>query len=148
MRALIHLSLWVFTVSVFVHFLWEMLQSFAYDMEGVPLFRVVLNHLWASLGDGVLMLMMYGALSLRRRDPRWIAAMRPADWAWIVALGLASSVAIELRALATGRWSYSSAMPLVPGLDIGLLPVLQLLLLPVPIFWAAARLAGAAARRD
>lgn len=39
-------------------------------------------------------------------------------------------------------WAYGPRMPVVPGLQIGLVPVLQMLVLPPVIF----RMAGAAER--
>lgn len=36
---------------------------------------------------------------------------------------------MEWRALATGRWSYTDGMPILPVLGVGLWPVLQLTLL-------------------
>jgi hypothetical protein len=132
----------IIIVSIFVHFLWEMLQSFAYDMGVMPLMRVVLYHLWATLGDAVLMVVIYGAVALAARNPRWAERPRPRDIVFMLVLGLVLAVAIERQALATGRWAYSTAMPMIPGLDVGLLPVAQLLLLPLPIYWAARRLAG------
>lgn len=144
MRILAVQSAAIFVVAVFVHFLWEMQQSFAYEMSGLALEQVVLNHLWASLGDGVLTLLPYCAVALARRDACWIGRWRWTDLAWVAGLGLALSLAIEWRALATGRWSYTAAMPIVPILQVGLLPVLQLILLPAPIYWAAHRLARGA----
>jgi hypothetical protein len=132
----------LFCVSLFVHYMWEMLQSFAYDMMGVPLERAVLNHLWASAGDAGLMLLIYAAPALLRRDRLWIRRPRPADLALCATLALILAVGIERHALASGRWAYTAAMPVLPGLGVGLLPVLQLLVLPLPIFWLAARLAG------
>ncbi len=43
--------------------------------------------------------------------------------------GLAAAVFIELRALEAGRWAYTSAMPVIPLLNIGLTPFVQLGLL-------------------
>jgi len=40
--------------------------------------------------------------------------------------GALISVAIEYFALATGRWSYGQSMPIIPLLNIGLTPAIQL----------------------
>jgi hypothetical protein len=138
----LRLALAIFAVSLFVHFMWEMLQSFAYDMSGVRLEQVVWYHLGASAGDALLMLLIYAALGLRRRDAWWIRRVRPADLVLLAVLAIVLSAGIERHALAAGRWAYSPAMPIVPGLNVGLLPVLQLLLTPLPIYWVALRLTG------
>ncbi len=59
--------------------------------------------------------------------------------ALIIGSGLLASVLIELRAVFwENRWAYTDWMPTVWG--IGLVPVLQLLILPFLIFWLVGRL--------
>ncbi len=48
----------------------------------------------------------------------------------LVLLGAAVAVAVEWWALATERWQYAGAMPIVPFLQVGLLPVLQMTIIP------------------
>lgn len=140
MRLVLRLLVWIFVVSTFVHFLWEMAQAFAFEMPGIPLATVVGLHFWATLGDGLLMWIQYGVVAAWRRDFLWIARPRWGDLVPIAIVGVLFSVGIEWRALAAGRWSYTAAMPILPLLNVGALPVLQLLLLPWPIYWAAWRL--------
>ncbi len=47
-----------------------------------------------------------------------------------VTLGLAAAVVIERLAIAWGAWSYSGAMPVLPGLSVGLAPVAQWVVIP------------------
>jgi hypothetical protein len=54
-------------------------------------------------------------------------------------LGGACAVAYEWKALASGWWSYSNRMPVVPLLGVGLWPLLQLTLLVPLDFWLAKR---------
>jgi hypothetical protein len=64
------------------------------------------------------------------------AAMRTIEVLAYMAVGL--SVTIVLEALATDpldRWSYGDHMPRLPWFGTGILPVLQWLLLPLPILW-------------
>jgi len=57
-----------------------------------------------------------------------------------VALGLGATVVIERVAIAWGIWAYSEAMPVLPGLEVGLAPVAQWVVIPA-IALASARLA-------
>lgn len=55
-------------------------------------------------------------------------------------LGAVTAVAVERIALATGRWTYNSLMPIVPLVRVGLWPMLQMTLLPVLTVWLSERL--------
>ena len=56
-------------------------------------------------------------------------------YVWMGTTGFFVSVVIELNAVyRLGKWGYRSIMPLVPGFGVGLLPVLQMLVLPPLIF--------------
>jgi hypothetical protein len=46
------------------------------------------------------------------------------------AVGALGAVGLEWYALASGRWSYNERMPIVPLVNVGLWPVLQMTLLP------------------
>jgi len=55
-----------------------------------------------------------------------------------VAAGLAIAVAVEWLGLhVLRRWSYTPRMPLVPGLEVGLVPVAQMVILPPLVFLIA-----------
>jgi hypothetical protein len=49
------------------------------------------------------------------------------------------AVAVETWGLAAGRWQYSDSMPRVPGIELGLVPLLQIAILAPLTFWATAR---------
>ena len=68
------------------------------------------------------------------------------DFIILAALGFIIAVAIEKNALLAGKWSYSGAMPLIPYLNVGFAPILQMVfLLPLTfylaqkLFWKAPR---------
>ena len=53
---------------------------------------------------------------------------------FIFFFGLAVAIILEKWALATGRWAYGPSMPIIPILNIGLTPAIQLGLLGVVCF--------------
>lgn len=85
----------------------------------------------AAAGDIALVFGLAALGWLVQRKP--ICPLRPTlrRAVTFVGAGAGAAMAIELAALATGRWSYSDLMPLVPGLGVGWLPVLQMMLLPL-----------------
>ena len=111
------------SVAFALHWVWEMLQMPAYaGMSEQPLARSSVRCAVAALGDVVLSLML--------AVPLWWWPRRGAVWALVAGLGVGAAVGIEVAALAVGRWSYTQAMPLLPGLRVGAWPVLQMALLP------------------
>jgi hypothetical protein len=60
----------------------------------------------------------------------------------LAASALVMSIAVERFAMTSGRWSYTANNPRIPGTDVSIVPVVQLLLLFPLTFWLAARIAG------
>jgi hypothetical protein len=97
----------------------------------------------ASLGDGILIWIMFGIGWIVFRRPDWYVRPTIAVYALMLTVGLVIGAGIEWIAInVLNRWSYTASMPLVPWLDVGLVPVLQLLLLPPLTFLIAARWTG------
>jgi len=68
-----------------------------------------------------------------------LAIMTSMQWPWhaslyqhflLMFLGAVLAITVELHAVKTGRWQYTDRMPLIPGLNVGLSPLLQMMLLP------------------
>ena len=53
----------------------------------------------------------------------------------VMLTGAAGAVLSEKRHLKIGSWAYDESMPIVPFVNVGLLPVLQFFLLPVSIYF-------------
>lgn len=116
--------------SLVLNLAWENLQA--------PLYQGYSNfwqHLSicsiASLGDVLIILVLYCVLAIVNRDMLWISKMNSADVAILIVLGALVAMGMEKWALTTERWQYSSAMPIIPYVEVGLLPVLQMGLLPL-----------------
>ena len=127
-----------FLMAVAFNLAWELGQSPLF----VPMGGWLLGT-WrcfvASLGDGVIVLAIAAAGSLLFRRVDWFVRPGLSGYAFTGALAVAVAVGIEIGALATGRWSYSDHMPLIPVVRVGLTPVLQMLVLPPLVFAATAR---------
>ena len=49
---------------------------------------------------------------------------------FIIFLGFLLATVVEKYALANGLWAYNHQMPIISGLNVGLTPVLQMMLIP------------------
>jgi hypothetical protein len=124
----------LFVIAVLINYVWEIAQSPLYvGMENLSL-------VWwhcglAAVGDGFLVLLTYavGCVVSRQRD--WFVQPTTTGYAVMLLTGLVISVSIEWLAVFIGnRWEYTARMPLIPLLGVGLVPVAQMLALPMLIF--------------
>lgn len=93
---------------------------------------------YAVMGDVMYMLLAVSVVSLYRQRMDWIAAPSVRDIFWLAVLGFGIALFVEHKALAFGRWAYLDAMPILPFLNVGLSPVLQMtILLPLSVFLGA-----------
>jgi hypothetical protein len=134
-----HNSIWrqlltLYVVAVTVNYLWELAQSPLYvGMERLSL--VWWHCLLASLGDGFLVLLIFAAGCLTLRSLYWFVRPGAKEYALMLAVGLVIGVGVEWMALHfTRQWSYTSRMPLLPTVKVGITPVVQMLVLPPIIF--------------
>ena len=122
-------------VAFVLHWAWEVTHAVAFvESAGPFLFR--LRHCLPMAGiDAVWTLGLWalvGGLS---------ASGRPTSRR-LVALGILgglTAILLERLALAGHRWTYNALMPVLPVLDVGLWPVLQMIAVPVVSVWLSRR---------
>lgn len=123
----------VFVVAVLVNLPWELAQI------GLGLFadtsdREMVFCLTCSIGDGLLVLLILGAGRLAFGAWDWFVRAAFREYGLMVSVGAVLATTIELAAVGTGTWRYERAMPLLPGVRVGLFPFLQMIMLPPIIF--------------
>jgi hypothetical protein len=129
----------LFALATTVNYAWELAQAPLYVDVTFPM--AIWHCFIASLGDGLLVLVTYAAVAIFVRSPDWYTRPSPRSYMALAAAGLAIGVAVEWWGLHLARrWQYSELMPTIPAIGIGVIPVLQMLLLPPAIFWVMRRL--------
>ena len=127
--------IWVFIVAALLNYLWELAQAPFYNgMEDYNA-GIFWHCFVASLGDGIMVLLIVAAgwIALRRSD--WFLRPGLRGYLVIITAGLVLAVVVEWVAVnILNRWEYTPNMPKLPGLDIGLVPIAQMLFLPPLIF--------------
>ena len=140
----------VMLFALLLNYPWEFIQAPLFEgMAGGPHWEAVKACTQAALGDAVIMLVAYWGVAMLRRNRAWIAAPCWRDVMLLCAIGVAITVIIELLVLrgawVTG-WTYSALMPVIPGVGVGLIPVLQWVVLPPMVAALVARQLRGAAR--
>jgi hypothetical protein len=125
----------VYFVAVVLNYLWELAQAPLY--VGLESYNAsVLWHCFvASLGDGVMVLLIVAAGWITLRQQNWFQQPVVSGYLVMFAAGLVIAVIAEwLGVSILRRWEYTEQMPTVPGLGIGLIPIAQMVFLPPLIF--------------
>ncbi len=93
-------------------------------------------------GDAVLILLIWAIGWLILRRPLWFETPGLRGYALMIASGLVIAALVEWVSVhLLRRWTYGPAMPIVPVLRIGVLPLLQLALLSPLVYWLASLVA-------
>ncbi len=119
----------VFFAAFFINLLWENLHAFLYlHNQGGFVSELVL--LRATLVDAVIILV---AFSFSRAMPERYRTM------FIILTLFVVAILIERWALSTNRWAYSDLMPILPILNSGLTPTIQLAATAWCSIWISSR---------
>jgi hypothetical protein len=128
-----------FLLSLATNFVWEMAQMGGFsDLSG----SVAEMFTWcgiATVCDAVFITVLYLAGAGIARDANWTSRLSWRRLVVVTGVPAIAAVVVERIALQTGLWRYSSSMPVVPWLGVGLWPFLQLPVLTLLIFTAVGR---------
>lgn len=117
---------------------WEILQLPFYALASDPrAARIAYAITHCTMGDALLgTVALVAALVICRAGERtnW---PRKKIIIWTALVSVVYTILSERYNLAQGSWAYSSLMPMVPGLKVGLSPLLQWLIVPVVAWWLA-----------
>jgi hypothetical protein len=118
-----------------LNFPWETIQSPLFeDMASMPHRDAVRYCTRATFGDvGITLIAFWIVAATSGRGRGWILQSGRTPIAYFVIIGVLISSAIEVLAT-SGRWlegwTYSADMPVLWGVNVGLVPVLQWIILP------------------
>lgn len=136
----------LFVISVLFNFPWEVAQMPLYVEDG-SWFEFALHCVIPSLGDGLIVMLIFCVGWVARGRSDWADLPDWAGYALMLITGFSIGMIVEwVGFYGLKRWSYTASMPLLLGPGIGVVPVLQMLILPPVIFrmtgWWLARRQG------
>ncbi|HEY4500098.1 MAG TPA: hypothetical protein VJH70_03200 [Candidatus Paceibacterota bacterium] len=128
---MIKVLLKIFFISFLLNFFWEVSQMGWYSDMGMGSLanynQFVKIHWLVSTKDTLMVMLVISLISLIIKNWSWTERVNKI-WLWLLVLPIWQGI-IEYHAVYIAhRWAYLDAMPLVYG--IGLLPLLQMLILP------------------
>lgn len=110
----------IFVFAFITNIIWENLHAYLYLVyRGGEITKFIL--LRASFWDAVM-------ISIILLPFLYFKFLK--GWTWVIfIIGVVLALFIEWHALGSGRWLYNSFMPIIPILNVGLTPTIQLGLL-------------------
>lgn len=133
----LHISIFAFLLN----FIWELFQLQLFKrFDDFQYNQVILHCMKATFGDVVISLVAFAGASFISRSRMWIISMNKSGVVSFLAIGLVITIGFEL--LATGplnRWEYGELMPTVLGIDVGVVPIAQWIILPLLQLWFVKR---------
>lgn len=129
--------------ALLLNFPWEILQAplFAGMADG-PFIDAIRGCAQGTLGDAVIMLFAYWTVSGIDASRDWILRPSGRQLTLFVSVGVVITAVIEWLAIRghwVQSWTYSTAMPVVPVIGVGLSPLLQWIVLPLLLVWFVRR---------
>lgn len=121
--------LYLYIVAFAVNWIWEISQTFAFDMSGVSTGKMLLFCTFASVIDGIVTMLIFWLLRKFIEELNWKLFLAAA------VLGALSAVFFEQTAFIFELWSYDEEMPVLPVIGTGLLPLVQLTILVPLAIW-------------
>ena len=110
----------IFATSFILNLIWENLHSIFYaNYMGGNITEFILIR--ASVFDAIL-------ITIILLPFLYVSYFKNKTWL-IFVVGIVIAILNEYYGLSTGRWAYNSMMPIIPILNIGLTPAIQLALL-------------------
>ena len=128
-------------VAAALHFIWESLHIHLYTGYeslggGIPITA------YATAGDVIYTVAAVLAVAAFKRKLDWMRDATRANFASLAIIGFCIACFVEYKALVFDRWAYTWDMPIIPLLNIGLSPMLQMaILLPMSV-WLASNIVG------
>ena len=132
------------TFGFFTAFIWEILQMPFFDVGSATYWEKTLGCTRATFGDVGILVFAYTVVSILNRNRHWMH--RPTYWMIGIYLLTGLGITVIIEWVATNMpsesewgWRYHELKPLIPGTNIGFVPILMWLVIPLTTLWFARR---------
>ena len=117
--------------SFLLNFAWEILQTpFFLDISD-KINTIVWYRFHCTLGDVMISLGSFWLVALISKTRTWFLNLTKARLLLFVAFGVSYTIFSEIKNVSLYKlWAYSDFMPVIPYIDVGIVPLIQWVILP------------------
>lgn len=105
-----------------------------YSFSGVTLSEYggfIKNHWIVAAKDGLITVALYLLVGMLVKNAGWGKRFSQRRLAFLIVLGFLWAVGVEYYATEVARrWAYASSMPMIPIINVGVAPILQMVIIP------------------
>jgi hypothetical protein len=125
-------TLMYFLLFSFVFFgMWEWIQSWFFKDVTPDINKIIYFRIHCTLGDMMILSLFVGLWGGVKRGFHWFYSPGRQDYLAVSAMAvLYTAISEYIHVHILHNWGYSDLMPLLPGIGIGLVPLLQWAILP------------------
>ena len=121
----------LFMIAYALNFVWESIHYPLYNCKW-PLGSCALV---TSFRDAIIIVGIFLGGGLVFRDFYWPFSLTKKKIALFFIVAFFIAYGIELQGLYLGKWEYNALMPIIPLLNVGVSPILQMLVAPLVAFF-------------
>lgn len=127
-------------VAFIIDYIWEMAQMPFFTGMYFSDFKVWLICARASIGDVVIILIIFILGRLIFKKWNWIDHLNLLKIVYLLIMGVSIAIVIEIISLKYDRWDYSEIMPVIPKFGVGIIPITQMIILPLLSYIVASKI--------
>ena len=122
----------LFLVSFFLNFFWEVTETYFYVLKYSDFSTMLYGWFHCTLGDVMITLGSFWFVSVVHWNRRWFLKSTGRSFAGFVILGVVYTLFSEWANVRISKsWAYNEAMPVIPLLKVGLVPIIQWIVIPL-----------------
>jgi len=118
-------------LSFFLNFFWEVIQTSFYTMKEWAFPAMLYGWIHCTAGDVMISLGSFWIVSLVHRSRHWLLRLNRWNSMAFVIMGVFYTIVSErVNVKVFKSWGYDERMPMVPWIEVGVVPILQWVVVP------------------
>ena len=117
--------------SFLLNFVWEVLQTPFFVDISTEVNTIIWYRFHCTLGDVMISLGSFWLVALISKTRIWFLNPTKKKLLLFIAFGVSYTIFSEIKNVSLNKlWAYSDFMPVIPYIDVGIIPLIQWVLIP------------------
>jgi len=126
--------------SFLLNFVWEVLQTPFFLDKSAEINTIVWYRFHCTLGDVLITLGSFWLVALIFKSRAWFLNPTKPKVTLFVTFGVIYTIFSEIKNVSLNKlWGYSELMPVIPYIEVGIIPLIQWMIAPVALVFIVRR---------